>query len=119
MGNGLLDADNRKSVWQLTDNLVDKPAVLGQTTELTGKKNEYNLISGLAHDKTYKLGSVNYDQDIIKNYSIPINNNMIQWDNDKINDNLVANLVSTNVQTQTDKLLKNPLGISTLKTNIK
>ena len=38
MSNGLLEADNRKSVWQLNDNLIDKPAVLGQTTELTGIK---------------------------------------------------------------------------------
>ena len=119
MGNGLLDADNRKSVWQLNDNLIDKPAVLGQTTQLTGTKDEHNLISGLAHDKTYRLGSVYYDQDIVKNYSIPINNNMIQWDNDKINDNLIANQINTTIQTPTDKLLKNPLGASTLKTNIK
>jgi hypothetical protein len=119
MSNGLLDADNRKSVWQLNDNLINKPAVLGQTTQLTGEKDENNLIGGLAHDKTYRLGLIDSDIDIIKNYSIPINNNMIQWDNDKINDNLVANIVSTNIQTPTDKLLKNPLGASTLKINIK
>jgi len=115
MGNGLLNADNRKSVWQLNDNLINKPAILGQTTELTGKKDESIPISGLSTDRTNNFSLIDYDTDIIKNYSIPINNNIIEWNNNKINDNLLANIIDSNIQSPTDKLLQNPLGTITLK----
>ena len=141
MGNGLLDADNRQSVWQLTDNLIDKPTVLGQTTELTGKSNENIIISGLVHSKTNKQATINYDVDISSNYSIPINNNMVQWDNDLINDSLLSNsnysdsnltkidnaiLTSsldskplTKTKSTTEKLINNQLGAITSSKNIK
>ena len=41
---------------------------------------------------------------------------MINWDNDLINDNLMPTIP---IQTNTEKLISNPLGTSTLKTKIK
>ena len=142
IANGLLDADNRKSVWQLKDNLIDKPTVLGQTTQLTGKPNEQIIISGLVQDKKSKHSSIDYDKDISANYTIPINNNMIQWDNDLINYTLLSssnysdsnfnksensiskpilksNTADKTVKATTEKLLKNRLGTNTSNKNIK
>ena len=94
LGNGLLGTDNHKSVWQLTDNLLNKPTTLEQTIELTGLKD--NIVSGVTNDKGYTFSTIDFDTDITKNYSIPINNNNIQW-NDKL-------------ETKTDRLLKNQVG---------
>jgi len=119
MDNGLLNADNRKSVWQLNDNLIDKPTTLGQTTQLTGINTDNYMIDGVSNDKMYKFGPIDYDTDIIKNSTIPINNNVIEWNNNKINvDLLQSTPLTTPLITPTDNLLKNPLGTITLKTNI-
>lgn len=118
VSNGLLESDNRQSVWQLLDNKKDKPMVLGQTDQLTGKSN--NIISGFIKDKTLKQSIIKTDNDIAFNYTIPINNNMIEWDNEKINDTLIKNSDSNKVNiSKTDKLLKNPIGVNSLTSNIK
>lgn len=105
VSNGLLEADNLKSVWQLNDNLVNKPAVLGQTTELTGKPSNTQVLAGNDNIKNYNYGLIDYDIDI--NNSIPIDNNMIDWNNNIINANQV---LTKPLQSNTEKLISNPLG---------
>lgn len=118
LANGLLDEDNRTGVYQLSDNLIDKPAVLGQTTQLTGTKINFDNIIGVMRNDD-KFSSVNSEQNIINNLSIPINNNFINWDNDIINNNLEKNILTSNLGTKTDRLLDNRIGISTTEKNIK
>ena len=119
MGNGLLDSDNKQSVWQIMDNKIDKPLELGQTTQLTGNPKQQTIISGIIKDKTLKQSLIQDEKDITMNYTIPIDNNVINWDNEKINDALTTNIRQSNNLTKTDNLLKNPLGVSTLRSNIK
>ncbi len=116
MSNGLLNSDNKQSVWQLIDNTIDKPLVLGQNTQLTGNLKDKSSISGNLKDKTSKQQKINDEKNIIYNYTIPINNNMINWDNDEINNSLLN--IDTK-KSKTDKLLDNPLGMNTASRNIK
>ena len=118
LANGLLDEDNRVGVYQLSDNLINKPAVLGQTIELTGTKINFDSIMGVMQNSD-KFSSVDSEQNIMNNYSIPINNNFINWDNEMINKNLEKNILTTNLKTNTDKLMNNRIGINTTEKNIK
>ena len=114
LGNGLFNEDNRTSAFKLLEDQIPRPLnVIGQTNELIGSKNE--KIRGKDENKydnsINKYRTVNDDIDLSKRYSMPINNNMIFFDNEAINDAISINNVRGSNATATDRLLLNPLGI--------
>jgi hypothetical protein len=112
-GNGLLDEDNRKSVFKVMEN-KPRPNVLGQTTELTGKKDEKNIISGKNEykyeNRINSHRSVDSANEIAKEFSMPIDTNMIEWNNEVINNALIDTNISGNNIMSTESLLKNQIG---------
>lgn len=117
LGNGLLDEDNRTGVFQLSDNLIDKPAVLGQTNQLTGMKIEFDDITGLLKNSS-KFSDISLEQGMMENKAIPINNNFITWDNEEINNKLEDRLFTSD-SSKMDRLMNNRIGLSTTDKNKK
>lgn len=115
-GNGLLEQDNRKSAFKIMEEKVKDVSVMGQTTELTGSKNNSREISGRSESSTYR--SVESDKEIATKYSMPINNNIISWDNGEINNALSKSNISTNIVSDTDKLLSRQIGFDSKYINI-
>jgi hypothetical protein len=57
-------------------------------------------------------------KEIAKQFSMPINNNMISFDNDAINKALYNSNISGNTLSPTERLMSNPLGIRTQSLSI-
>jgi hypothetical protein len=120
MGNGLLNQDNRKSVFKMMDK-TNKPLVFGQSDELTGTNvdklqlnNKYSgKYSGKKDIKLDKYRTILSDKDLAKNYSMAVNDNIISFDNQLINNALVDTNISGNILTPTDQLLSRPIGSDT------
>jgi hypothetical protein len=117
-GNGLLNQDNRKSAFKvMEEEKLRKPTVLGQTTELTGVPGEDISMSGRQINKydsrMDRYRSVESDIELSKQFSMPINTNIISIDHQSINDALVGSNISGNeLNSNVDVLLSKPLGAS-------
>lgn len=123
-GNGLLNQDNRKSAFKvMEEEKLRKPAVLGQTTELTGVprvagQTDLNTLSGKYVNKydsrIDRYRSVESDIEISKQFNMPINTNIINIDHQAINNSLVGTNISGNeIVSEVDKLIAKPLGSDT------
>jgi hypothetical protein len=121
-GNGLFEQDNRKSAFKIMEDKVPRPVnVLGQTTELTGEsKPKYTSgkYSSRFDSRTDRYRSVESEKELVKQFSMPIDNNMISFDNDAINQalfdqKLMNSNISGNVLSPTERLMSNPIGIRT------
>jgi hypothetical protein len=117
MGNGLLEQDNRKSAFKIMEDKVPRPVnVLGQTTELTGEskpKITSGKFSSRFDSRTDRYRSIESEKELVKYFSMPIDNNMISFDNDAINKSLMGSNISGNSLSPTERLMSNPLGIRT------
>jgi len=122
MGNGLFEQDNRKSAFKIMEDQVPRSVnVLGQTTELTGKsKPKYTSgkFSSRFDSRTDRYRSIESEKELVKQFSMPIDNNIISFDNDAINQSLMNQAlmnsnISGNVLSPTERLMSNPLGTST------
>ena len=116
LGNGILEQDNRTSAFKLLEDQIPRPLnVIGQTEELIGSKNQKIKIKGNDENKYDKkidrYRTVNDDMALAKRYSMPIDNNMIFFDNQAINNAITNNNMRGNSMTPTDRLLLNPLGV--------
>lgn len=85
-GNGILEADNKPSAFKIMEDSVSKPInVLGQTTELIGDSSKQTILSGRYENKfdkrTDKFKIIESDKELAKKISMPINNNMIDFNN--------------------------------------
>jgi hypothetical protein len=113
LGNGLLDEDNRRSVFKIMED-KPRPNILGQTTELTGNKNEKNIVSGKNEykyeNRMNSNRSVESANDIAKEFSMSINTNIIDWNNESINNALSETNISGNDIKEVDSLLKKQIG---------
>ena len=117
MGNGLFEQDNRKSAFKIMEDKVPRPVnVLGQTTELTGEskpKFTSGKLSSKFDNRVDRYRSIETEREIAKQYSMPIDNNIISFDNQKINQSLLNSNISGNTLSPTERLISNPLGIRT------
>jgi hypothetical protein len=122
LGNGLLEQDNRTSAFKIMEDKVPRPVnVFGQTTELTGEsKPKYTSgkLSSRFDSRVDKYRSIESEKEIAKQFSMPINNNMISFDNDAINKALYNSNISGNTLSPTERLMSNPLGIRTQSLSI-
>lgn len=107
---GLLLADNSISAFKIIEDQTPRPVnVIGQTTELTGSKS--NTITGKdEHMDQYRY--VNDEVDISKQFSLPVNSNIIMFDNEKINDAQKKIITPISELTDIDKLVGSPIGQS-------
>lgn len=116
-GNGLLNQDYRKSAFKIMEDKVQPAKVLGQTEELTGKKTDIIYISGKNENKfdnkVDKYRTIAEAKELEKNYSMPINTNMITIDNDLINHALFNSNISGNELSDLETLLNQRLGLNT------
>ena len=118
-GNGLLNQDNRKSAFKvMEEEKLKKPAVLGQTTELTGDPNKSTDLSGKYVNKydnrIDRYRSVDSDIELSKQFNMPINTNIINIDHQAINNALVGTNISGNeIVSEVDNFLARPLGTDT------
>ena len=118
IGNGLLEQDNRKSAFNIMDNKILKSVnVLDQTSELTGTKNENNIHGKLINkydNHIDKYGNIANENEIAKNYTMAINNNIISFDNQLINNTINQSNDNNLIDLSKNELLiKNPLGLNT------
>jgi len=118
MGNGLFEQDNRKSVFKILEDQVPRPMnAMGQTTELTGVGKEiiYGKLDSRFDNRVDKYRSVESEKEIAKYFTLPINNNIITFNNNDINEAQVKSISSRNIivgkQTGTERLLSNRIGI--------
>jgi hypothetical protein len=91
--NGLLDEDNRKSVFK---DIEDKKFIFGKTDELTGKYKS-KIILGNSNNILNNYRSIKSEKELAKQYSMPINNNIISFDNQAINQSLFSSNISNNI----------------------
>ena len=116
-GNGLLNQDYRKSAFKIMEDKVQPAKVLGQTEELTGRKSDSDSLSGKNENKYERrinsLRSVSESKELAEKYSMPINTNMISFDNIAINDNLVKSNISGNQASNLSHFMSERLGMNT------
>jgi len=122
-GNGLLDQDNRISAFKIMEDKIPRPVnVLGQTTELTGSNKDEYIVKGKNEykfeNRINSRRSVESESEIMNKYSLPINNNMISWNNDEINKSLINTNISGNFFNEvppmsTKSILKSQVGYPT------
>jgi hypothetical protein len=119
MGNGLIDEDNRISAFKIMEDEVPRPLnVFGQTTELTGVPDEkfrtHGKVENKFDKKVDKFRSVESEEDMVRNFYMPIDTNVISFDNEAINDALLKSNISGNEitpeTTETEKMLIKPIG---------
>jgi hypothetical protein len=91
---------------------------MGQTTELTGSKNESREVSGRLEYRPNIHRTVESDIEITNKYSMPINSNMISWDNEKINNALLKSNIGTNIVSDTDRLISREIGYDSKYINV-
>lgn len=105
---GLLDGDNSISAFKIVEDKTPRPVnVLGQTSELTGEKSD--IIVGLdLNPDLYKY--VDNATDITNRFNIPVNSNVITYDNEKINSDNIKKAIDNKQLSETDKLLNMPIG---------
>ena len=121
-GNGLFEQDNRVSAFKIMEDKTPRPVnVLGQTTELTGSPKDKYIVKG--KDKINSHKSIESEREITDKYSLPINNNIIEWDNAEINKSLINTNISGNFFNEvppmsTKSLLKSPVGYPTNDINV-
>lgn len=105
---GLLLADNSISAFKIIEDQTPRPVnVIGQTTELTGSKSD-TIVGKDEHIDRYRY--VNDEIDISTQFSMPVNSNIITFDNEKINDAQKKNITQPNELTDVDKLVGRPIG---------
>jgi len=122
-GNGLFEQDNRISAFKIMEDKTPRPVnVLGQTTELTGSPKDKYIVKGKDEykfeDRINSHRSIESDGEIAGKYSLPINNNIIEWDNGGINKSLINTNISGNFFDEvppisTKSLLKSSVGYPT------
>lgn len=119
-GNGLLGQDYRISAFKIMEDKVQPAKVLGQTEELTGRKSDSLSLSGKTVNKyDRKLDSyrsVSEARELSEKYAMPINTNMIEFDNVAINNALVgSNISGNNISTSSDldRFMSERLGMNT------
>jgi hypothetical protein len=99
---------------------VQPAKVLGQTEELTGRKSDSLSLSGKTVNKydrkidSYR--SVSEARELSEKYAMPINTNMIDFDNVAINNALMGSNISGNNISKTsdlDRFMSERLGMNT------
>jgi hypothetical protein len=116
--NGLLEEDNRISAFKIMEDQIPRPMnILGQTTELTGSPmdtiNTIGRYENKYDNKIDKYKTVKSEEELVKRYSIPVNNNIITYDNQAINDTLLKLNKFGNVtddSSEVNKLLARQIG---------
>jgi hypothetical protein len=117
-GNGLLNQDYRVSAFKIMEDKVQPAKVLGQTEELTGRKSDSLSLSGKninRHDtKLDRYRSVSEAKELSEKYAMPINTNMIAFDNIAINNALIeSSNISGNHVSDLDRFMSDRLGMNT------
>lgn len=106
-GNGLLDSDNAISAFKIMES--NKGNIMKQSKELIGKKGKVFGSNENKHEKKLQsYGSIDGANDISKFYSIPVNNNEINWDTK-----------DEGISTETEEMLKYQIGKRDKDINVK
>lgn len=97
-GTGLLDSDNAISAFKIME--TSKRNVMKQSNELTGKKGNIIGSNEIKYEKKLQsYSNISGANDISKYFSLPVNNNEIQWDT-KVD----------GISTETEEMLKYQIG---------
>lgn len=117
MSNGLLDEDHRIGAFKIMEDITPRPVnVLGETTELTGtgKVMTIGKIENKFDNKVDKYKTVQSEEELSNMFSMPVNSNIIMYNNQEINDALIKSNISGNEISDeslgVDKLLARPIG---------
>jgi len=115
--NGLLNKDHKISAFKIMEDQIPRPLnVLSQTTELIGSKEDQILTTGKDEskfDKIDKYRTVKSEKELSQKFSMPVNNNIITYDNKLLNDE-IYNTISGNELSEVDKLVGRSLGENTI-----
>ncbi len=117
ISNGLLDEDHRIGVFKIMEDKTPRPVnVLGETTELTGTKKVMTTgkLGNKFDNRIDKFRTVQSEKELVDMFSMPVNTNIITYDNQEINDALLESNISGNEiadgSSEVDKLLARPIG---------